>query len=159
MRVLGHMTAPSVRSARAAAPPTVARLLDNPVTLFVARLWITLPFLVSGLTKLLYWQAGDAEMLKVGLHPAWAFNAAVLVTQLGGSLLIITNRSLWLGAGALGVFTVLTNFIAHRFWEFSGDARAAQLNSFLEHWTMSAAFILVVVVYLRDRRPRFEPGS
>jgi transmembrane protein len=159
MRVLGHMTAPSVRSARVAAPPTVSRLLDNPVTLFVARLWITLPFLVSGLTKLLYWQAGDAEMLKVGLHPAWAFNAAVMVTQLGGSLLIITNRSLWLAAGALGVFTVLTNFIAHRFWEFSGDARAAQLNSFLEHWTMSAAFILVVVVYLRDRRPSFDPGS
>ena len=156
--MLGDMTAPP-RSGRADTPMAVVRLLDNPVTLIVARIWITLPFLVSGLTKIVDWQAGDAEMLKVGLHPAWAFNAAVLVTQLGGSFLIIANRKLWLGAGALGVFTVLTNFIAHRFWEFSGDARTAQLNSFLEHWTMSAAFVLIVVVYLRDRRPRSEPGS
>ncbi|MGB6307587.1 MAG: DoxX family protein [Steroidobacteraceae bacterium] len=159
MRVLGDMTAPSARSASSEAPSMVACLLDNPVTLVLARVFIILPFLVSGLTRIFDWQAGVAEMLKVGLHPAWAFNAAVLLTQLGGSLLIITNRKLWLGAGALGVFTVLTNFIAHRFWEFSGDARAAQLNSFLEHWTMSAAFILVVVVNLRDRRPLFEAGS
>jgi transmembrane protein len=156
MRVLGDMTERSGRSARGDVPLAVAPLLDNPVTLFVARLWISLPFLVSGVMKLLHWQAGDAEMLKVGLHPAWVFNVAVLVTQLGGSLLIITNRKLWFGAGALGVFTVLTTFIAHRFWEFSGDVRAQQLNSFLEHWTMSAAFVLVVVVYLRDRQATFE---
>jgi transmembrane protein len=149
MRLLGDMTAPAAVSGSSDPPMTVARLLDNPLTLLVARIWIVLPFLVSGLTKLVDWQAGEAEMFRLGLHPAWAFNLAVMVTQLGGSALIIAKRQVWLGAGALGVFTVLTNFIAHRFWEFSGGARTAQLNSFLEHWTMSAAFVLVVVVYLR----------
>jgi len=134
-------------------PLPVARILDNPVMLLIARICVSLPFLVSGLTKLFDWQAGESEMLRTGLHPAWAFTVAVTATQLAGSILIIANRGLWLGAGALGVFTVLTNFIAHRFWEASGDARTTQLNSFLEHWTMSAAFILMVVVYVRDRRP------
>lgn len=133
-------------------PTWVERLLDNPITLFIARVWVTSPFLVSGLDKLLDWHAGEAEMLHVGLHPAWLFNTAALITELGGSLLIVLNRKVWLGAGALGVFTVLTIFLAHRFWELSGISRVMELNSFFEHWTISAAFILVTVVGIRDRR-------
>ena len=152
MRMLGDMMAPPGAPKSAAAPATIAHLLDNPVTLLVARILISLPFFVSGLTKCFDWQAGESEMLRTGLHPAWAFNLAVMVTQLGGSILTIANRRLWIGAGALGVFTVLTDFIVHRFWEATGEARTMQLNSFLEHWTMSAAFILVVVVYLREPR-------
>jgi transmembrane protein len=135
--------------ATTAAPHWVARLLDNPATLLVARICVTLPFFVAGLFKLLDWQAGVAEMAATGLQPAWAFNLASLVTQLAGSALIILDRKTWLGAGALGIFTVFATLLAHRFWEFSGDARVAQLNSFLEHATISAAFILVVVVGLR----------
>jgi transmembrane protein len=132
-------------------PGVIVRLLDNPVTLFVARVWITSPFVASGLMKLLDWQAGDAEMSHFGLHPAWAFNMATVVCQLGGSTLIILNRWVWVGAGALGVFTVLSTLLAHRFWDFAGDARVMQLNSFFEHWTISAAFILVAVVGFRER--------
>ena len=135
-------------------PLRVARFLDNPATLLIARICVSLPFLISGLTKLFDWRAGEDEMLRTGLHPAWAFNLAVIATQLVGSILVIANRWLWIGAGALGVFTLLTNFIAHRFWAVSGDARTQQLNTFLEHLTMSAVFILVVVVYLRDERLR-----
>jgi len=46
-------------------------------------------------------------MSHFGLHPAWAFNVATVFCQLGGSALIILNRWVWVGAGALGVFTVL----------------------------------------------------
>jgi transmembrane protein len=92
-------------------------------------------------------------MLHVGLHPAWAFNLASLLTQLLGSALIIVNRRVWLGAGALGVFTVIATLLAHRFWNLSGEARFMQMNSFFEHWTICAAFVLVTVVRIR-RRPR-----
>lgn len=135
-----------------AAPPPVAAVLDHPLTLLFARVCVTAPFLAAGVTKLLFWQAGEGEMLHVGLHPAWVFNLAALLTELGGSLLIIGNRGVWLGAGALGVFTVLTTFLAHRFWELSGDAYGRELNTFLEHVTIAAAFILVAVLNLR--RPR-----
>lgn len=132
-------------------PTPVARVLDSPVTLLITRICVVAPFIGAGLVKLLDWQAGEAEMLHVGLHPAWLFNLAALTTELGGSILVILNWKTWLGAGALGVFTVLTTFLAHRFWEFPEPTRSMQFNSFLEHATIGAAFILVVVVGLRRR--------
>jgi transmembrane protein len=134
-------------------PSVIARLLDNSITLFIARIAVTAPFLVGGFSKLLDWHGGEAEMLHVGLHPAWAFNLASLLTQLIGSALVIVNRRVWLGAGALGVFTVIATLLAHRFWELSGEARTMQMNSFFEHWTICAAFVLVTVARIR-RRPR-----
>ncbi len=144
----------AVQSAEAvpAAPHVVTHMLTHPVTLLFARICLTAPFLWAGAYKLVDWQGGLAEMESVGLHPAAAFNLAALLTELGGSALVILNRQVWIGAGALGVFTVLATLIAHRFWDLSGAARAMQLNSFLEHATISAAFIFVTVVALRRER-------
>jgi transmembrane protein len=156
MRMLGDLTMlETAAEARREDPPAViVQLLDNPLTLLVGRVCVALPFLVAGIMKLLFWQPGVAEMAAVGLHPAWAFNIAALVTELGGSASVILARRTWLGAGALGVFTVMTTFLAHRFWDFSGPARVMQMNSFFEHATISASFIFVVVVGLRQGRLR-----
>ncbi len=132
-------------------PGPIARMLDNGVTLLIARIWLALPFLAGGLMKLIDWRGGEAEMLHFGLHPAWLFNLASLVTQLAASLLLILNRRVWLAAGALGVFTVTATLLAHRFWEFTGPERIGQQNSFLEHWAICAGFVLVTVVALRER--------
>lgn len=131
------------------APEAIARMLMHPATLLFARVCVISPFLWAGLVKLFNWQGGEAEMAGVGLHPAWAFNLAALLTELAGSALIVLNRAVWIGAGALGVFTVLATFLAHRFWDLSGAARTMQLNSFLEHATISATFIFVSVVSLK----------
>jgi uncharacterized membrane protein YphA (DoxX/SURF4 family) len=69
-------------------PSFIARVLDNSVTLLLARIAVTLPFLVGGFSKLFDWHGGEQEMLHVGLHPAWA--------------------RVWLGAGALGQQLVAT---------------------------------------------------
>lgn len=135
-------------------PSLITRLLDNSITLLVARVWVALPFLLGGFSKLFDWRGGEQEMLHVGLHPAWAFNLASLLTELIGSGLIILNRKVWLGAGALAVFTVIATLLAHRFWELNGEARTMQMNSFFEHWTICAAFILVTVVRIRQLPPR-----
>ena len=93
-----------------------------------------------------------AELAGLGLHPAWLFNLVTLPTKLGGSALAILNGMTWLGAGALGIFTVFATFLGHRFWEFGGAERATKLNSFLEHVTISTAFILVTGIAVRDER-------
>jgi transmembrane protein len=154
MRLLGRIIMGSGAAVRR-APAWVVLVLDNPVALLIARICVVIPFLGAGSLKLLNWQAGEAEMLHVGLHPAWLFNFAVLATELGGSMLVILNWKTWFGAGALGVFTVLSTFLAHRFWELAEPERTQQFNSFLEHATICAAFILVVVVGLRS--DRFAP--
>jgi transmembrane protein len=129
-------------------------MLGHPATLLTARVCVTLPFLVGGIVKLADWQGGIDEMHALGLEPAWALNLATLVTELGGSALVILDRKTWLGAGALGVFTVLTTFLAHRYWEFTGADRAREFNSFLEHATIAAAFILVTVLSSRTQSNR-----
>jgi len=135
-------------------PAPLARLLGHPLTLLATRICVTLPFLVGGIVKLTDWQGGVDEMQALGLEPAWAINLVTLVTELAGSALVILNRKTWLGAGALGVFTVLTTLLAHRFWAFDGPDRAREFNSFLEHATIAAAFILVTVLSFRTHSDR-----
>lgn len=92
-------------------------------------------------------------MAAFGLEPAWLFNALTIFVQLGGSLLVILNRWTWLGAGALGVFTALATLLAHQFWTLEGVERVHELNTFLEHLSIIAGFVLVAmigVVGLRD---------
>jgi pimeloyl-ACP methyl ester carboxylesterase len=88
------------RTGRRDTPALVARALDNPLTLLFARVCLTLPFLATGVAKLLAWNAGVAGMADHGLEPAWAFNLATIVTDLGGAALVILDRRTWLGAGA-----------------------------------------------------------
>ncbi|QEX21549.1 hypothetical protein FRZ61_14780 [Hypericibacter adhaerens] len=133
-------------------PELIARLLDNPAMLLFARICLVSPFLAGGLMKLVDWPGGVAEMAQTGLEPAWLFNLAVVLVELGGSVLVILGWKTWLGAGVLAVFTLFATLLAHRFWELEGQARVMALNTFLEHAAIAAAFIFVVVVGLRPRR-------
>jgi transmembrane protein len=88
----------------------IGRLLRAPATAAAARVVLWLPF---------WWldfSGGVAEMATLGMEPAWLFNVLTILVQLGGSLLVILNLRTWLGAGALGVFTVLATVLAHQFW-------------------------------------------
>jgi transmembrane protein len=132
----------------------IGLFLRSPATAAVARVVLCLPFWWSGLTKLLDFSGGTAEMAALGLEPAWLSNALTIFVQLGGSLLVILNRWTWLGAGALGVFTALATVLAHQFWTLDGVERVRELNTFLEHLAIIAGFVLVAmigVVGLRDR--------
>ena len=134
--------------------PTILKQLDRLIGLFLrapataaaARIVLCLPFWWSGLTKLLDFSGGTAEMAALGLELAWLFNALTIFVQLGGSLLVILNRWTWLGAGALGVFTALATVLAHQFWTLEGVDRVRELNTFLEHLAIIAGFVLVAIL-------------
>jgi uncharacterized membrane protein YphA (DoxX/SURF4 family) len=69
-----------------------------------------------------------------------------LIVQLGGSLLVIVNRWAWLGAGALGVFTLIVTILVHAFWNLDGPARFAEMNTFLEHMALIAGFVFAAMM-------------
>lgn len=133
-------------------PTLIARVLDCSYVALFARIVLTFPFWASGLSKLIDFSGGVAEMAHFGLQPAALFNVAVFVTQLAGSALIIANRYVWLGAGALAVFTVLTIPIAHDFWNQTGPAAVTHLHFASEHLSVIAGLILVTI--LSRRAPR-----
>jgi transmembrane protein len=110
---------------------------------YLARTILTFMFWASGLSKLIDFNAGVAEMAHFGLEPAVAFNIATIVTQLGGSILIILNRWTWLGAGALAVFTALTIPLVHHFWTMEEPFNTIEFYVVMEHITVIGALMVV----------------
>lgn len=76
---------------------------------------MTFLFWLSGVTKMLYFDSGIAEMANLDPHPAIPFNTAPISVQILESILVIANRLAWLGAGAPAVFTGLTIILVHSF--------------------------------------------
>ena len=125
----------------------IERMLRLPAVAVFARIVLTFPFWGSGLSKLIDFQGGVAEMAQFGLEPATLFNIATIIVQLGGSLLIILNRHVWLGAGALGVFTGLTILLVHDFWTMTEEPfRTIAFHTATEHVGMIGGLILVSIL-------------
>lgn len=116
---------------------------------YVARILLTYMFWASGIAKLVDFQAGVGEMAHFGLNPPAAFAIATIIVQLGGSALIILNRWTWLGAGALGIFTLLTIPIAHNFWTMEEPFKTIEFYVVMEHISIVGA--LMVVAWKADR--------
>lgn len=133
-------------------PALIARILDCGPVALLARIALTFPFWASGLSKLMNFSGGVAEMAHFGLQPAALFNVAVFVTQLAGSALVIANRYVWLGAGALAVFTLLTIPIVHDFWNQTGPEAVTHLHFASEHLSVIAGLVLAAM--LSRRAPR-----
>jgi transmembrane protein len=127
-------------------PSPIASLLDSRIFLSLARIVLTFPFWGSGLSKLIDFNAGVAEMAMFNLNPPVVFNIATIICQLGGSLLIILNRFTWLGAGALAVFTVLTIPIAHAFWTMTGEKAMMEFFFTVEHIGLIGGLMLVAIL-------------
>lgn len=123
--------------------PPLAGLFSTRWFGYLARTVLTFMFWGSGLSKLIDFPGGVAEMAHFGLQPAALFNVAVIITQLGGSALIILNRHAWIGAGALAVFTLLTIPIAHGFWAMEEPMKTIEFYVVVEHLSIVGAMMLV----------------
>lgn len=138
---------PSQRLAALAAPVFASRSLR-----FIAYLALCAAYLQGGLVKLSDFPGALAEMGHFGLAPAPLFAVLVIVLELGASALIVTGFLRWLGALALGGFTLLATFLALRFWEMpQGMERFMAANSFFEHLGLVGGFLLVAWLDLNER--------
>jgi transmembrane protein len=102
-------------------------------------------YLYSGFSKVLDFPGAVAEQAHFGLQPATLTAMAVIVTQLGGSALVLFGRGLWRAAGALGLagFTAVATVIGHAFWNMQGMERFHNANAFVEHIGLIGGFLLV----------------
>ena len=133
-----------------AAPALIGRLLGDPVFCLGARIALTSPFWISALIKLGDVQQATGEMRHFGLEPAGLIAGLVIATQLAGSAAIILGAWTWLGAGALGVLTVLATVIAHDFWNAAPGEAPAQMTTFFEHLSMVAGLALAAILAERN---------
>jgi uncharacterized membrane protein YphA (DoxX/SURF4 family) len=129
----------------AGTPLWIADVLASPWTWRLARLALVSAYLIGGVNKLFDFPAAVAEQEHFGLHPAWLWAALAILLEIGGSLLVIAGRLVWLGAGGLGVLTAVAMLVANDFWSMTGQDRFVALNTFFEHLGLIAGLILVSI--------------
>jgi uncharacterized membrane protein YphA (DoxX/SURF4 family) len=124
----------------------------SPALRWIALLLLCAAYLQGGLNKALDFTSAIAEMNHFGVSPAAPMAAAVIVLELGASVLILTGFHRWLGALALGAFTLFATFVALRFWQMPvGQERFMAANSFFEHLGLVGGFVLVAWHDLKER--------
>ncbi len=126
--------------------PLLHAVLGSDTLWLIARILLSVVFLASGLAKLIDFHGGRAEMRAAGLKPDWLFNLFTAVTLLTGAGLILLDRAVWLGAGALAVFLVLTIVVVHRFWALRGPQAKQALYWALEHASLIGGLIAAAMV-------------
>ncbi|GAB7527397.1 DoxX family protein [Paraburkholderia sp. 2C] len=125
-------------------PLWVARLLGRRWVLPLLRVALVSAYLVGGAHKLIDFHGAVLEQQHFGLRPGPLWAAAAIAAEVGGSLCVIFNRFVWLGAGALGTVTAVAMLVANDFWNRTGVEHFIALNSFFEHLGLLSAFAMVV---------------
>ncbi|WP_226635896.1 DoxX family protein [Novosphingobium profundi] len=134
-------------------PRFVDAILDWRPTWFLARLALVGAYLVGGLIKLTDFPSAVAEQAHFGMNPPAVWAALTIAVELIGPILILWGRLVWLGAGMLGVFTLLAAIAANAFWGMEpGPERFAATNAFFEHLGLIGGFVMAALVAERERR-------
>ncbi|MEC3912401.1 DoxX family protein [Sphingobium sp. CR2-8] len=134
-------------------PRIVDAILEWRPIWFLARLALVSAYLLGGLVKATDWPSALAEQAHFGMSPPGFWAALTIGVELVGPILILTGRFVWLGAGMLGVFTLLAAFTANAFWAMpDGQESFMATNAFFEHIGLIGGFILVALVAERERR-------
>ena len=129
----------------AGTPRWISDLLCWQWTWRLARVALVSAYLIGGMNKLFDFTAAVAEQEHFGLSPAWFWAVLAIVVEIGGSLLVVTGRLVWLGAGGLGVLTAIAMLVANNFWSMAGQDRFMAINTFFEHLGLIAGFVLVSI--------------
>ena len=121
-----------------------------PALRWIALLLLVSAYLQGGFDKAFDFAAAVGEMHHFGLEPAAPLALAVIVLELGASLLILSGRLRWLGALALAAFTLAATFVANRFWSAPPADRFMLENGFFEHLGLVGGFLLVAWMDWRE---------
>jgi uncharacterized membrane protein YphA (DoxX/SURF4 family) len=134
-------------------PRWVDAILEWPPTGFVARLLLVGAYLLGAAVKLGDWPAAVAEQAHFGMTPPALWAALTIAIELIGPVLILSGQFVWLGAGMLGVFTLLAAFTANAFWAMPpGPERFGATNAFFEHLGLIGGFVLAAMLAARAKR-------
>lgn len=112
----------------------------------LARMLLAGGFVFSGLNKLFDFGGAVEEMTHHGLPLPAVMAVAVIVTQLGGSALLIRARTSWIGAGLLAGFTATATVVAHAPWNDAGPIPLPQSVIFLQNAGLVGGLLLALAM-------------
>lgn len=123
---------------------SIAARFATPPVHWIALIGLCAAYLQGGIVKATDFSGAIAEMEHFGLAPAAPMAVAVIILELGASVMILMGFYRWLGALALAGFTLMATLIALRFWDLpGGHERFMAANAFFEHLGLVGGFLLV----------------
>ncbi|OWJ68858.1 DoxX family protein [Inquilinus limosus] len=143
---------PALATIESRAASSVRPVLGAGWARWLALLGLCAAYLQGGLNKAADFPVAIAEMEHFGIAPAAPAAVAVILLELGASVLILTGVWRWLGALALAGFTLTATLLVLRFWEMAPPDRFGAANAFFEHLGLAGGFLLVAWHDLRDRK-------
>lgn len=131
---------------------------------FLGRLCFCAVFIISGIAKIMRWDAMEQELvnqmldvLSKSYQHGWAqilldrviplapmVLLAATIAELGGALLILTGIQVRLGALILCLFLIPTTYIFHNFWDLEGSAQQLQIVMFLKNLAIFGGGLLLL---------------
>ena len=120
--------------------------MDQDAWLLVARICVAAVYLYSGIDKIVNWPWSIAFIKGLRLPQAPIVLAGTIVTQLLGSLAILSGVYAREGAWLLLVFTVVATLVAHNPVGLKGEEFRRQMTLSLEHLAIVGGLLLIAVV-------------
>lgn len=129
-------------------PAIISDLLTADWFYVFARVVLTSFFWVAGLFGLLNFGMMVKTIEQHNLPRPPLIVAAMIVTELGGSALLITDYASlgWLGAGWLGVFTFLSIPLGHPFWRYDPPEKMEEFQIALEHLAVIGGLMCAAIL-------------
>jgi len=127
-------------------PLWIESILRWPATRVIATAVLTSAYFLGGVTKLANFKGAVAEQVRFGLRPGWLWAVLAIAVELLAPILLVSGRLVWLAAGALGVLTAISAWVADDFWNRQGPERLATMNTFFEHMGLIAGLALVALL-------------
>lgn len=129
----------------------ITTILQSPVTAIIGTVVLTCLFWMAGIFGIFNFALVVKEMEDAALTHPRSCAVATIICQLLGSALLISNVGglAWLGAGALGVFTLLSIPLGHPFWKFAEPRKSHEFQIALEHVTVVGGLVLAAILSVR----------
>jgi uncharacterized membrane protein YphA (DoxX/SURF4 family) len=123
---------------------TLAPLSEPSVTGLLLRFLLCSAYVWSGVTKLVAFNATARHFsTRFQLPAPRSAVALTIAVQLIGSAMFVTGWMAAAAAVALALFTMAATVVVYPFWKLSGVERARNIETFLEHVGLAAAFLLL----------------
>jgi len=108
------------------------------------RIFLSLIFVTSGLSKIGGWNDTAGYMTSKGMPMVPLFLVGAIVFELLGGLSVLLGFKAKLGAAALIVFLIPASFIFHNFWTLEGMEQQMQMILFMKNFSITGGLLLVI---------------
>lgn len=114
------------------------------LTILLARVCISVIFIIAGLGKFLEFDATAKYMASVGLPYVPYLLVVAAVVELLGGLFLLVGWNARFGAAMLLVFLIPTTYFFHNFWAVSPAMAQIQLIEFLKNLAVFGGLLYVL---------------